>query len=131
MKTKEFILVILLLVFVQTCSIAQTQVSSSLLEYRIEKIKSSKYYYIIYAKRDDLLYKIVSEKTPIPNNCEKIKKGNSYYLSLQSDLMGTNMVSRVDCRFYKNNVKICIEKRCVHNLFVTKNLSGRCLIRTN
>jgi hypothetical protein len=130
MKTRQVILILMvfLLCGIPRFVTAQAQVSSELLEYRIKKVRSIRSHYVIYAERGGFVYKIVSEKTNTLDGCETIRKGKSYYLSLRPDLMGPNMVSRVDCRIYKNNVKICLEKGCLPNLFAAINLKGRCLV---
>jgi hypothetical protein len=59
--------------------------------FTIVGIRSVKTKYVIYAKRNDSIFKIYSDKLDsvgrritIPNNCEKIRKGGCYNLSLEN-----------------------------------------------
>jgi hypothetical protein len=70
---KTSIPVVLILFFLANGLLAQEN------SFKILKIKSKKDFYIIQAKRNDSLFKIISLKTSTNQpNSEQIKKGNDY-----------------------------------------------------
>ena len=54
-------------------------------KFKVIRIKSEKEFYIIYAERNDTLFKILSPKKNVKEvNNEKIREKGEYYLSLQT-----------------------------------------------
>ena len=104
--------------------------------YEIYKIDSINTFYIVYAKRKDTKFKIVSKKTN-STNCNKILVGSSYNLKLKSILkqevkLGDKTFSSsanllVTCFTFEENTKICREKD-ITDLHNAENLSGLCFI---
>lgn len=111
------ILCFLLFTSVCTISYAQTKV------YKIKKIKTVRNYYVIYATSNDSTVKIASKKESV-NNCNSIKKNESYPLILSKiqSLGG----SEVDCFAFDKKTVIC--KELDADLYVATNLKGRCFI---
>jgi hypothetical protein len=104
--------------------------------YRITKIDSTGNYYLIYALRNDSLFKIVSKKTT-QSNSKSIKTGGEYDFKLRSDFSelplgdGTFSVKRstlVDCFGYDSLTTICYEENCVRDLFHSDNINGLCIV---
>ena len=103
---------------------------------RVYKISSINSYHIIYAQRNDTLFKIVSKKEYI-TNCNSIRKNGSYDLKLHSIIMnreigGVKILPQnsmlVNCYGFDKNTSICIEpKKGIYDLYVTENLKGLCL----
>jgi hypothetical protein len=79
--------IFLILFFCISCS--QTRYGISLKEdhpsalYNINKIETHRSYYIIYAQKNDSLFKIISEKEVDAEDGIKIKRGKSYELNLR------------------------------------------------
>jgi hypothetical protein len=54
--------------------------------FKVTRIKSKGDYYIIYAKRNDSLFKIISKKVSVSyHNLELLKKGEYYYFDFKFD----------------------------------------------
>lgn len=84
----QFIMILLALhfLFLNSCDraiYARTEVRKDDSLFRIKKIDSINNYYLIYAKKGDSLYKIVSEKVR-QQNCQRIKENGVYKLLLSS-----------------------------------------------
>jgi hypothetical protein len=102
--------------------------------YTINKITSINNYFIIYAERNDSLFKIVSTKENVPNG-ENIHKNSSYALNLISILKnrqinGINIMYsvHVTCFAFDNKTNICIEpKKGIYDLYRADNLRGLCI----
>jgi hypothetical protein len=101
--------------------------------YKIYRIDSLNSYYLVYAKRKDTFYKIVSKKEEIINSI-KIKNGGEYELKLNSiwtkDIMvgGVNVspsvTPNVTCLSFDDSTKICIERDSINDLHQAANLRG-------
>ena len=91
----------------------------------VVKISRKHDYYIIYAVKDNLKYKIVSKRTA--DDCSKIKTNRKYLLDLQElQFIGGD---EVDCVSFKRIVICkCEDEDCVHGLFRATNLRGLCII---
>jgi len=106
--------------------------------YKIYKIDSLNNYYLIYAKRKDTLYKIVSKKETALNSI-KISYGGEYGLILSSiwnkSIMigGVNvspsMTPNVTCLSFDDSTKICIERDSINDLHHAENLRGLFLVK--
>ncbi len=87
--------------------------------YKLKKIDSINCYYLLYASRNDSLYKIVAEKELVPF---KMKIRAYYDMKLyprhgyNSKFKPINYLD-VRCSHYKNDTKICIEDGCVPELY--------------
>lgn len=106
--------------------------------YEIEKIDSINSWYIIYGKKNDSMYKILSQKTKQSSNlCEKIKIGKKYRFSLHSrnenppTINGVKLQPQnyldINCYFFDEKTQVCIEpERGIYNLYFTTDLQGLC-----
>jgi hypothetical protein len=107
----------------------------------IKEIKTKNSWHIIYAEKQDSLYKIIVGKEDIINkNCQKITVGKRYALELQSrrdnapEIGGVklNPVNYLDieCYAYDKETEICIEpKKGIYELYYTNNLKGLCYLK--
>ena len=102
--------------------------------YKIKKIKSKNNIYIIYAQRNDTLFKILSSKevSQVSSGYEKIRRGKCYRLELETlfplELLGVKLMSpgttgRTGINFNGNLVEIEPQKG-IWDLFYAKNLKG-------
>ncbi len=92
-------------------------------QYKIEKIKSVNGYYVIYASRNDSIFKIVSKKANHQVCSEKIKKNRCYMLKFEevNSLAGPE----VECFSFDERTEICRELGI--GLYVSTNLAGLCI----
>jgi hypothetical protein len=92
-------------------------------QYRIQKIKSIRKYYVIYAVKNGLVYKIVSKKENA-SSCTRVKRNRSYHF----DLFRVKMLggSEVDCISFDKKTEICKEPGVI--LVTAGNLKGLCII---
>jgi hypothetical protein len=103
----------------------------------IKQIKSKKSWYIIYAVKNDSLYKIVSKKVDYQNKeCKKIQIGKYYNFIIQSNIpvidgvkmLPTNYLD-VKTPFYDKKSVFSIEpENGIFDSYQAKNLWGLCLI---
>lgn len=111
---------------------SHVDIDSSL--YRVYKIDSNNTYYLIYVKRKDSLFKIVSQKNENIKNSTLIKIGGQYDLKLNSIwtkgiLIGGVNVSpsvtpNVTCLSFDDSTRICIERDSINDLHKAENLRG-------
>jgi hypothetical protein len=104
--------------------------------YKVYKIDSINNYYLIYAKRKDSLYKIVSKKQ-VTSNCANISLNQEYTFSLTSIwnqkiiIEGRNVspsvTPHVTCLSFDDSTKICLEKDSINDLFHADNVEGLCI----
>lgn len=111
---------------------------SNLDNYNVYKIDSLNSYYLIYAKRENLLYKIVSKKANC--NYEKIKIDSNYKLKLRpmnimklknlpSNDQPMNYLDFIDsCQKLDDSTKVCLE-RYMTDLYYVDNMKGLCIIK--
>ena len=98
-------------------------------KFKIVKIDSVNNWYLIYAKKDHSMYKIVSQKSFVAIAAIKIKKKHSYFLELKS-VMGNihygdhKFVGVVDCIRFDSITSICIERPKMLDLYTSQNLKG-------
>ena len=102
------------------------------LNYKIIGIDSINSYYLIYATRDKLNFKIVSNKEASKNG-QRIKLGKKYSLNLISmlsdkaikdlDVLPENR-SLVNCYYFDDSTEICYEKNYIRDLYKVQNLRG-------
>jgi len=99
--------------------------------YKVYKIDSINSYYLIYAKKNDSLFKIVSKKAT-PNNDEKIKINKRYSFKLHSSLIsfyiGKAFVNMKDLHIggfaYDDSTVITREKDLHYELYYADNIIG-------
>ena len=105
--------------------------------YRVYKIDSINNYYLIYVKKSDSIYKIVSQKDAI-NNCRTIKKNGYYAFKIHSSLssfkIGNLLVTPkgsdiVNCFAYDKSTNICFEGDSIRDLYYADNIKGLCFVR--
>lgn len=105
--------------------------------YTICKIDSIKNWYIIYANKNDSVFKIVSMKN-VENNCDcTISIGKQYDLSLQKcigNVLSSHGIKLMPMNYldiqglqYNSDTDICIEiEKGVLGLYTCRNLVGLC-----
>ncbi len=118
---------------------SRKDIDSSL--YKVYKIDSINTYYLIYAKRKDSLYKVVSKKGENVESLITIKIGGQYDLKLNSIwtkkimIGGVNVspsvTPNVTCLSFDDSTKICIERDSINDLHQADNLLGLYLISKN
>ena len=104
-------------------------------KYVIISIDSISRYYIIYARKSGMKYKIISPKT-INDKCASIKIDSSYSLKLKdATAINANDTSDKNARFRNINciglddtTTICVDKdnTTIKSIFYAKNLNGLC-----
>jgi hypothetical protein len=100
--------------------------------FEILKIDSIENVYVIYAKRNDSIVKIMSKKNGL-YNCNPIIKGGFYDLQIRSHLPKYTY-QKLDIGGTRyNSTTIYLEDTggVIWDLFVTDNLNGLCFIKTN
>lgn len=139
-----FLLTILVIIACTSSKLVQsaglnidTKHSPDLVAYKVYKIDSINTYYLIYAKKGDSLYKIVSKKKP-NKNCEEIKIKISYAFKLRSSLtdfhignvlISAKQLTNVNCYTYDDSTKICLERDSINDLYHADNIQGLCYIK--
>ena len=102
----------------------------------IKKIKSSNSYFIIYAERNDSLFKIVSKKTKHKNQeCTKLTVGHQYTLVLHSNIPEVDGVKLMPINYLDvktifspgQSVWSIEPKKGIFDTFHAENIEGRCL----
>ena len=100
--------------------------------YKIYKIDSINTYYLIYARKEDSLYKIVSKKTGI-ENCNRIEVGKYYDFHLHSSIYGRTIAGKtilpqntllVNCFSFDDSTNICLERDSINDLLYADNVKG-------
>lgn len=135
--------IIFILLFLSSIACSQTKhvtQNDQYMLYRITKIKKEKSIFIIYAQKNDSVFKIVSEtKEKNIFDCAKIKKGKYYDLDLNIiypveyyPLLGVKGPTNfLDVIFTLNGVAVPLEEKSHYKLYEAKNLKGLCLIEDN
>ncbi|MDR2954992.1 MAG: hypothetical protein LBV43_07920 [Prevotella sp.] len=103
-------------------------------KYYIKQIKKDKSLYIIYAQRNDSIFKIISDKESGKNCQNQIKVGHSYNLDLSITFpaeklygeVGLDYVSHISFSYKKSTIKA--EKESHYKIYIANNLEGLCLI---
>jgi hypothetical protein len=105
--------------------------------YKVYKIDSINNFYLIYAKKNDSLYKIVSKKEGI-GNCNRIQEGKVYDFKLHArsenrTIDGIKILPQnsllVNCFSYDDSTKICLERDSINDLHYAENIKGLCFIK--
>ena len=140
---KKIILLLILTILLVECAsklvrsnaIYSDKGNNGLTSYKVYKIDSINTYYLIYAKKGDTLYKIVSTKEII-ENCERIKVNVRYDFKLHSSLsdfkIGNVTIHQTDlnvsCYAYDASTYICLERDSINDLYYADNIKGLCYI---
>lgn len=130
--------IILILVFVIISCNTQKRIDNSIEEkmlYKVYKIDSINDYYLVFAKKQDSIFKIVSKKN-FSKNCNSVKVGKKYSFKLKSNrtlaptINGVKIAAQnVDCYVFDKETSICVDrKNGIYNLYFADNLKGLCLI---
>jgi hypothetical protein len=109
--------------------------------YEVYKIDSINSYFLVFARRDDSLFEIVSKKEN-SLDCKKIRVGQQYTLALNSlwneDRWVGNinvkpsLTPHVTCLRFDDSTSICIDREHgIYDLFLTPSLTGLCYIGVN
>lgn len=102
--------------------------------YEVYKIDSVNIFYIVYARKNNTNFKIISKKTGLIN-CDKVLVDYYYNLKLKSILrqevkLGDKSFSSagnllVNCFTFEGNTEICREDG-ISDLYRAENLNGLC-----
>lgn len=102
-------------------------------QYIIRKIKKQKSFYVIYAERNDSTFKIISNivDTSI-SNCSKIKRGNTYFLDLETifpidSLLGKAIAPNLGIKGLTVSADgeiVMLEKKAHNKIYRALNLNG-------
>ncbi len=135
MKIAIFSYVIVLLSLSCTCkknniiTLKKEQINlNQSFKFEIVKIDSIDNIYLVYAKRNDSIVKIVSLKQKV-KNCNQVLIGNKYNFKIES-FFSKNYHQKLDIKGFKvSNTIIKLEKNgVIWDLFSTINLEGLCYI---
>ena len=137
MKNNFFLYIIVLITACNSNKGFRKSSETNHLYYHITGIDSINSYYFIYAKKDQLKFKIVSKKE-IYINGVKIKVGKKYSLNLISMLSDKPIKgltelpenrSLVNCYSADDSTEICYRKNYVRDLYKVENLKGLNIIK--
>lgn len=135
----KYFLILISLIIVACCtskSESKSYVKNGIEAYKVYKIDSINTYYLIYAKRNDSLYKIVSKKEMIASG-NKICLNDNYAFKLHSTLsefrIGNVTISpkssNVNCFAFDKETNICLEGDSIRDLYQADNIKGLYFIR--
>jgi len=97
--------------------------------YYVVKIDSMGDFYLIYLKKANNYYKVVSEKIENTDKCEKIKNGDYLSINLKSVFPDTSKISyKVDGINYKGT-EFDFERDSILDIYETDELIGLCRIK--
>ena len=130
----------LILVVSVSCGLSKLDTSSQRRKqtdfYTVYKIDSINSYYLIYARKGDSLFKIVSKKQVV-EDCSSIKEKGEYEFKLHSSLInrqigGESILPQnsllVYCFSYDDSTKICLERDSINDLSYADNVKGLCVL---
>ncbi|NCC99667.1 MAG: hypothetical protein EOL95_08225 [Bacteroidia bacterium] len=128
----------LLLVFIcVSCTSLNQIVLLDKTAYTITKIKEHNSFYVIYAQRNDSIFKIISKKDTVSFYCETIKKGKEYNLDLltffpNDTILGMSVAPNLGIRGVglADGSIVEVEKKSHSHLYMATNLNGLCLSNT-
>lgn len=105
--------------------------------FKVYKIDSVNSYYLIYAQKQDSLFKIVSKKDSCLNT-KLIEIGEKYAFLLKSiwntpiQIKGANAspssVYNVSCVNLDDSTKICLERDSINDVHTASNICGLCFV---
>lgn len=124
-------MLVFILMFFQGNTIPKTVRYAEEPVYKVYKIDSINNYYLVYAKRAAMKYKIVSVKAKAKNRYAKIVIGGDYKFRLHSRFEHLNkfgdplLRTQVNCYFYDDSTAICLERKdSIYDLYQANNLRG-------
>lgn len=103
--------------------------------YQILDIKEEKSVYIIYAQKNDSVFKVVSEKSIVIAPCEEIQIGKSYLLDINvifplDTLLGMKVMSNLGIALtFKGGSSVSLDEKSHFKLYKANNLNGLCYMR--
>lgn len=125
--------------FGNSCNSQQKSIKSQEVtdRYNVYQIDSIDNYFIIYAKKENAIFKIVSKKEE-SERCNMIRINSSYIFDLYShssvlptingETVTPVSVYDVVCYTFENGTKICTDrKNGIYDLYYAKNVKGLCL----
>src|SRR5436189_6339627 len=102
-------------------------------DYKVYKIDSIKNYYLIYALKKNVRFKIISSKE-FNENCKEIKQESYYDFRLTSLLhsFGVEEIApgSAGCVYVDSVTKICIEDS-IYDLYSGDNIKGLCFTQNH
>ena len=122
MKRLIIFLLICLLIFT-SCSVTNTK-SSSNTDYKVKKIESNHFLYIIDVTRNDSTFRVISPKENFDESFEKIKVGRKYPLNLLQLYPNEFVVGKDNEAKGKPKDFIDINKKTHYKLYIASNLNG-------
>jgi len=150
MRVNLVIYVIIVVCCCYSCTSPKSLRKQSSDMYHIEAIVSKNSWYIIYAEKQDTLYKIVSARQENEGSrCRKIRQGGFYSFELVSHGSNIPVINGIklapvnyldvkknvksrdgkDCYAYDQETEICTEpERGIYDLYYTSSLRGVCYI---
>jgi hypothetical protein len=133
---KTYLILSLIGILSISCYVKKINGTNDFNLYKVNKIDSINNYYILYVKRNDSLFKVVSKKQ-INTNCKSvhIHKSYDFKLNLMKLSINGNNVSvpnnlDIQCFQFDEKTTICNEPN-VYGLYFTESLNGLCLIVSN
>jgi hypothetical protein len=126
----KYILILVPLIFF-ACVSSKIKNRSNITTYNVYKIDSVNTYYLIYTKKNDTIYKIVSKKE-IMDRGQKIQLNRMYAFELHSILsefrIGNATVSpktsNINCFAFDEKTNICLEGDSIKDLYSANNIKG-------
>lgn len=105
-------------------------------KYYVYQIDSIDNYFLIYTKKEDTIFKIVSKKEAL-KKCDLVKINNSYHFDLYSqssvplitgEIIAPVSIYDVVCHTFENGTKICTDRKSgIYDLYYARNLKGLCI----
>ncbi|WP_333696038.1 hypothetical protein [Flavobacterium sp.] len=102
--------------------------------FTVRKIDSINDYYIVYLKKADDWFKVVSKKDSSGDSRNKIEIEKSYFFNLYSLWNEKLIINGIDvslsktpnvqCIGFDEKTSICLERDSINDLFIAKNLKG-------
>jgi hypothetical protein len=139
MKNIIYLLASIALLFSCSSTKKAMTVNNGDTNYCVKKIDKNNSWYIIYAERNDTLFKIVSyAENSIDQNCRKIIVGGKYDFELKSKKENAPIIGGIKldpvgytgCYIFDKETTICLEpKRGIYDLFFTNDLKGICYLK--
>jgi hypothetical protein len=98
--------------------------------HKIMRIRPKKAGYIIYSKKGDLRYQIISSKNDKGNkpNCMKIKRGKAYDLDLEVVHPAPGSVPNLAIRLKFGRLALPLRQKFHYKIYTARNLDGLCII---
>lgn len=129
MKTIVNLFIIFILIFTG-CKVNRHYTQTNLSSYKILKIDSLDNLNIFYAKKNDSIFKILSEKNKL-KKCIKIKT-NSYYRLYLVSVFPKIFFQKYDksgAKVFGTLVEFDKDSTIVWDLFLTENIKGKCYFK--